>query len=61
MGESPHLRGRLEDFERRLERLENELEELAWLAAGFDGEAGKPDAGSELQGPSEQRKPETSL
>lgn len=61
MGESPHLRGRLEDFERRLERLENELEELVWLAAGFDGDAGEPDAGPEPQGPSEQRKPETNL
>jgi hypothetical protein len=61
MGESPHLRGRLEDFERRLERLENELEELVWLAAGFDGKTGEPGAGPEPHGSSEQRKPETNL
>jgi len=61
MGESPHLRGRLEDFERRLERLEDELEELVWLASGLDGEASEPDTGPPFQLPSQQRKPETDL
>lgn len=60
MGESPHLRGRLEDFEQRLERLENELEELVWLA-GAEGEAGEPDSGREPQVSPQQRNPETDL